>query len=364
MRALRTLGLVTVALAIAGAVALEVPPIRSRLSNLRDTMSNRVTDVIAMLFVDPFLTKGAWTEGRPAPSPKRVAESAVVGGKLYVFGGFAPLNAKSVAPVEVGVSVYDPAADSWGRAADMPLDVTHCNAVLVDGTVWIAGGYRGAMPGPTVANVLRYDVASDSWNEGPPLPVATAGGTLALVGRTLHYVGGFLDRDTTVGTHWALAVDGGTTWEPRAPLPVPRGHVASAVVGGKMYAIGGQLRHDTDALDLDAVHAYDPARDAWTAVASLPEPRSHFEASTFVHDGRIVVVGGRNNTRWAGLKRRGLANVTSYDPAKDAWSELPAMPMGLQTTVAQVIDGRLIVTTGATGEEVDGQPLTFLSKFP
>jgi N-acetylneuraminic acid mutarotase len=357
MRALRSLVVVGVTLAIAAALAFGIRPIRYRLSD-------EATRVLAFLFVDLFTTRGTWSEGHAAPTPKRVAESAVIGGKLYVFGGFAPMNAASIAPVELSVSVYDPAADAWGRAADMPLDVTHANAVVVDGTVWIAGGYRGPQPGPTVANVLRYDVASDSWREGPPLPVPTAGGTLALVGRTLHYVGGFLDRDTTVGNHWALAVDGGTTWESRAPLPVLRGHLASAVVGGRMYAIGGQLRHDTDAVDLDAVHAYDPARDTWTAVAHLPSPRSHFEASTFVHHDRIVIVGGRDNTRWSGLKRLGLANVTTYDPAKDIWTELPALPLGLQTTVAQVIDGRLIVTTGATGEEVDGQPRTFLTNFP
>ena len=345
------------ALAIVAVLALAVRPIRSRLSD-------PVTRVIVLLFVDPFTTRGTWTEGRPAPTPKRVAQSAVLGGKLYVFGGFGPMNAESIAPVERTVSVYDPAADAWGRAADMPLDVTHANAVVVDGTVWIAGGYRGVQPGPTVANVLRYDVASDSWSEGPPLPVPTAGGALVLAGRTLHYVGGFLDRDTTIGNHWALALDGGTTWEPRAPLPVPRGHVAGAAVGGRVYAIGGQLRHDTDAVDLDAVHAYDPARDAWTAVASLPTPRSHFESATIVHHDRIVIVGGRDNRRWGGLKRLGLANVTSYDPATDKWSELPALPIGLQTTCAQVVDGRLIVTTGATGEEVDGEPRTFLTSFP
>jgi N-acetylneuraminic acid mutarotase len=364
MRAFRALVILGVALAIAAALAVNVPSIRSRLSGLRGWVSARATGVIGFLLVDLFTTRGTWSEGRPAPTPKRVAQSAVIGGKLYVFGGFAPMNAVWTALVEPSVRVYDPGTDSWGRAADMPLDVTHSNAVLVDGTVWSAGGYRGALPGPTVANVLRYDVAADSWKEGPPLPVPTAGGTLALVGRTLHYVGGFLDRDTTVGSHWALAVDGGTTWEPRAALPVPRGHLASAVVGGRMYAIGGQLRHDTDAVDLDAVHAYEPARDTWTAVASLPGPRSHFEASTFVHRGRIIIVGGRDNTRLAGLKRRGLANVTAYDPATDTWTELPALPIGLQTTCAQVIAGRLIVTTGATGEGVDGQPRTFSTSFP
>jgi N-acetylneuraminic acid mutarotase len=346
-----------VAVAIAVVVGFEVPAVRDR-------VSPRATRLIAFLFVDLFTTRGTWTEGHAAPSTKMEAQSAVVDGKLYVFGGFAGTNKESMSPVEPRVSVYDPRTDAWSRAADMPIDVTHCNAVVVDRTVWLAGGYRGPHPGVTVANVTRYDVAADSWSAGPPLPAPRAGGTLVLVDRTLHYIGGFADRDTTVDTHWALAVDGGTTWEKRAPLPVARGHLASAVVGGRVYAIGGQRRHDTDPVDLDVVDAYDPAHDTWTTVASLATPRSHFESATFVHHGRIVIIGGRNNTRLRPLNRVALANVTTYDPATDRWSELPALPMALQSTCAQVIDGRLIVTNGCDMDGVAGQSRTFLADFP
>jgi hypothetical protein len=43
----------------------------------------------------------------------------------------------------------------------------------------------------------------------------------------------------------------------------------------------------------------------WTAVAPLPAPRSHFEAATFVHAGAIVIVGGRDNTRFYPVSRPG-----------------------------------------------------------
>ena len=355
MRILRALVVAALAGVATAIVGFNVPAIRERLAD-------PVTRAFTFALVDVFMTRGTWSEGQSAPTPKMEAPTAAIDGKLYVFGGFAGTGYG--APVEPMVTVYDPKADRWSRAADLPLDVTHCNAVLVDGVVWMAGGYRGPHPGEVVANVLRYDVAQDAWSEGPPLPVPIAAGTLALLGRTLHYVGGFLDRDTTVGHHWALAVDGGTTWEPRAPLPVPRGHLASAVVDGKLYAIGGQVRHDTDPVDLDAVHVYDAASDAWRAVAPLPAPRSHFEASTFVQGGTIVIVGGRDNTRLYPVSRAGLANVTRYDPRRDTWTELPALPIGLESTCARVIDGRLVVTNGSTMGSIRGQRRTFLSPFP
>ena len=351
-RALRGLVATAAIAALAAAIGFRIPPLRERLAD-------PVTRLFVLACVDLFATRGTWTEGRNAPTPKMEAASAAIDGKLYVFGGFA--GTTYGAPVEPMVSVYDPIADRWSRVADLPLDVTHANAVLVDRTVWLAGGYRGAHPGPAVANVLRYDVAADAWSEGPPLPKPVAAGTLALVGRTLHYVGGFLDRDTTIGEHWTLAVDDGTTWEPRAPLPRARGHLASAVVAGRLYAIGGQIRHDTDPVDLAAVDVYDPERDAWAAVADLPAPRSHFEAATFVDRGAIVIVGGRDNTRFYPLSRAGLATVTRYDPTRDVWTELPALPIGLESTCARVIADRLIVTNGSTMGSIRGQARTFVA---
>jgi N-acetylneuraminic acid mutarotase len=352
---LRRLAVFVLLLVVVAAVGFNLPPVRERLAD-------PVTRLFVLAFVDLWQTRGTWREGRSAPTPKMEAPSAVLNGKLYVFGGFA--GTTYGAPVEPMMSVYDPATDAWSRAADLPLDVTHCNTVVVDGTVWLAGGYRGPHPGVTVADVLRYDVATDRWTTGPSLPVPTAAGTLALVGRTLHYVGGFLDRDTTVGTHWALAVDGGTTWEPRAPLPRARGHLASAVIDGRLFAIGGQIRHDTDPVDLDFVDVYDADRDVWTAVASLPGPRSHFEAATFVQNGTIVIVGGRDNTRVYPLSRAALANISRYDPVRNVWTELPALPIGLESACARMIGDRLVVTNGSTMGSIRGQARTFLGELP
>ena len=355
-RLVRMLVLATVGLVAAAAVGFNVQPIRERLAD-------PVTGLLVWAFVDAHATHGTWREGARAPTPKMEAATAVVDGKLWIIGGFA--GTTYGAPVEPMVSVYDPVADRWSRGpTDLPLDVTHCNAVAVDGRLWLVGGYQGAHPGPAVADVWRYDIAANAWSPGPALPRPTAAGTLALVGRTLHYVGGFLDRDATVGDHWTLAVDGGSGWEPRAPLPVPRGHLASAVVDGLLYAIGGQLRHDTDSIDLDAVHVYDPARDAWRAVAPLPAPRSHFEGSTFVYRGAIVIVGGRDNTRFYPLSRAGLRTVTRYDPAADAWTELPALPVHLESTCARVIENRLIVTNGSSMGSIRGQRRTLIADFP
>ena len=335
---------------------------------LRDLVKEPLTRAAVAVLVRARHRPAPYARLRPAPTRKLEPSAAVVDGRLYVFGGFATTSRRREFPVEPRVDVYDPARDAWERAADLPRKITHANAVVVEaaGTapeVWMAGGFEGDEPGRAVASVLIYDPRRDAWRDGPPLPAPVAGGTLALVDGALHYVGGFLpDRDTTVATHWRLA-RGATAWEPRAPLPLARGHLSSAVLGGKLYAIGGQIRHDTWPRDLDAVDVYDPARDAWSAAAPLPTPRSHCEAATFVDRDRIVVVGGRDGTQWPILRRAGLASILVYDPARDRWTEQPGLPVGIESPVARLLGGRLIVTAGALAGDVVPQPETFALGF-
>ena len=73
MRGWRAVVAVAVAAAIAVVAGFKVPAIRDRLSP-------RLTRVIAFLVDDLFTTRGTWREGRPAPSSKMEAQSAVLGG--------------------------------------------------------------------------------------------------------------------------------------------------------------------------------------------------------------------------------------------------------------------------------------------
>jgi N-acetylneuraminic acid mutarotase len=359
------------AVLVATAAAAGLVAVAMRVPSIREAVREPITKAVVTIVVTPWAQHAAWTEARPLPSPMLEPAAVVVDTRLYVFGGFVRGAHAYEFPALTRVAIYDPAADAWSAGVDLPEAVTHANAVVVDGEVWSAGGFVGDDPGAAVAAVRRFDTVNRRWRAGPPLPRPVAGGTLGLVGRTLHYVGGFdADRDTVVATHWALDVDGARAddgrarWLERAPLHVARGHLASAVVGGRLFAIGGQVRHDTNPVDLADVEAYDPETDAWTAVASLPTPRSHFEASTFVDHGRIVVVGGRNNTASLFIKGAGLADILVYDPSTDRWATCPGLPVGLTSPVALPVGGTLVVTTGATFGDVVPQVRTFLGALP
>ena len=250
-------------------------------------------------------------------------------------------------------------SDSWTRKKDMPTRLTHLNPAIDGNTIWFAGGFKGKHPGPVTAEVWKYDIASDTWTAGPPLPERRAGGGLAVVERKLHYFGGYkADRDTNAGDHWSLSLDGGKDWQREADLPDPRGHVSAAVLDGKIYALGGDHGHDITQIDVKSCHRFDPATKKWSEIASLPDGRSHFESSTIVYQGRILIVGGRCNSSQP--PRNVVGDLLQYDPKANTWHVVGAMPEKLLAPAAAIISGRIVVTGGGLNNP---RPLTATTRI-
>jgi N-acetylneuraminic acid mutarotase len=276
-------------------------------------------------------------EVTPSPTPHLEAAAAVVGGKLYLFGGFYEQSLKVTSQCDV----YDPVSDSWTLLADMPLAVTHAGVAVSEGEVWFVGGFAGDNPGAPTAEVWRYNVEKDTWIRGPALPEPRGSGALVELDGALHFFGGVrADRNTDSSNHWVLRLADLGEWQPRAPMLNARNHFSGAALDGKIHAMGGQYRHDYAPLDVDLHEAYDPATDSWSTLAPLLRPRSHCEPGTFVHEGLIVIVGGRSNLA------RYLYDIDAYDPLSGRWRSLPALSIPMLAPVAKVAGDRFLAGLG------------------
>jgi N-acetylneuraminic acid mutarotase len=272
------------------------------------------------------------------------AQGALVGGRLYTFGGFDP--SKPCCTPTRHAFVYDPATNAWSRLSDLPEGVSHAGTAT-DGTdIYLVGGFvedasRTYQIFGTI-HVWVYRVASDRYEPMPPLPDLRAAGTLAHLDGKLHFIGGLsAGQAHDTDQHWVLDLAGGATaWTTAAPLPTPRNHLGSAVHGGKIYVIGGQHDHDETLVTVPDVEVYDPATDGWTRRASMPRARSHITGSTFVFRDRILVLGGE-------IANAALVDdVTAYDPATDTWVALTPMPVKRFSGVAAPMLGGFVYTTG------------------
>ena len=288
-----------------------------------------------------------WEKLPDMPVEKWEPGTVVLDGKLYLFGGYTDGVRSSKQS-----HVFDPADGSWTRIQDLPSAITHMNMVLDGRTVWFAGGFKDGYRGHTIAEVWRYDVDLDRYTAAPLLPETRGGGGLALVGRRLHYMGGVEeDRDTDSPDHWVLDLaaweaDRRAGWTPAAPMPVPRNQFSCVTFDGKIYAIAGQFHHDSEQLDQARVDVYDPATDTWTSGPPLAKGHSHAEGSTFVHDGRIYMAGG--HTTAPGESKQVDPDILALSPGGE-WEVVGTLPMPLSSPAAAIIDGRFYVAGGSPG---------------
>jgi N-acetylneuraminic acid mutarotase len=281
---------------------------------------------------------GTWETLPPAPTKRTEVTAAVLGGLIYVLGGFAEpsLSTLSTLTITDRVEVYDPVRHEWATRAPLPVGLHHAAAGVVGNRLYVIGGYRRWFLSVwhPVASVYMYDPDKDTWTERTPMPTPRGALAVAEWGGKLYAIGGY---DGTTNRAEVEVYDPATdSWTVQAPLPTPRDHLAVATVGGKIYAIGGRL-NQSYARNLATVEIYDPSTNRWTKGADLPTPRSGIAAG--VIGDIIYVVGGEAP---GGTFRTNEA----YVPATDRWYSAAPMPTGRHGLGAAVVDGRLYVISG------------------
>jgi N-acetylneuraminic acid mutarotase len=281
---------------------------------------------------------GTWRTAAPMPTERTEVAAAVLDGKIYVVGGFEKPSLGNVMNFAItpSVEMYDPVTDQWTSKAPLPVGLHHVGIGVVDKRLYVIGGYTksGLSVWNPVTTVYAYDPATDRWTERASMP--TARGALSVTEHEgkLYAIGGY---DRQANTSAVEVYDPArNVWTTSASLPTPRDHLAAATVAGKIYAIGGRIDGDYSR-NLAVVERYDPATDRWRRVADLPTARSGMTAA--VVEGKIYVFGGEGAA--------GTFNENEvYDPARAIWQRLTPMPTACHGLGSAVVQGRIYVISG------------------
>ena len=312
--------------------------------------------------------QGKWTKLAPFPEPSEELLGAAANGRMYVFAGLAPGWKPRALVYE-----YDPAGDKWNKKKPMALPSHHIALADYNGKIYAFGGFVLPPSGPPawvpIDNAWEYDPATDAWKALAPMPTRRGAANAAVVGVKIYVIGGAVAAGTATSVHPASPHKStGTveeydpasnTWRERAPMPLPRNHAVAAAVNGKIYVIGGRVGGafiTSGSSNVDVVEEYDPARDAWGPPrAKMPSARSAMTSGVF--GGRILVTGGEGQDAQRMWTFRALE---AYDPAANAWSTLPSLPVPRHGLAGAVIGNRLHIVSGdvqsaGTGVHVDSE---------
>ncbi|HEY2442544.1 MAG TPA: carboxypeptidase regulatory-like domain-containing protein [Streptosporangiaceae bacterium] len=239
-----------------------------------------------------------------------------VTGQVYVVGGVTGGDVSGASPHGY---VYDPATGAWSQLPDMPAGRSAAAAAVIGGRLYVTGGYLA--DGTLAASLDVYDPHTGLWSQRAPIPhayygsgTATLGGKLYVVGGCRYDSGGGALCNSTAVQVYDPATD---SWRTAAAYPLGISFLGCGAISGKLYCAGGfahKLQRGTT-----AAYAYDPAAGTWTQVASMPIDL--WGGASAAANGQLLMSGGI--TRFDQVAtNQGFA----YDPVANAWSPLPNAP--------------------------------------
>ena len=311
--------------------------------------------VVAFHFAMEKADANEWQVISELPTQRTGFATAVVDGRIYLIGGTPFQNRRGPYGLST-VEVYDPKNNSWERVADMPTPRTSAETAVVNGTIYVCGGYNGidnrAVNLKFLDIVEAYDPQNDTWTRKQGMSVPRVDFGMGAVAGKIYSIGGSvhpLDREPEAPGRIDLveAYNPATdTWVKRAKMPTRRSGVKAAVVRDAIYAIGGGGWPQVGAGGpfLTVIEEYDPKINRWEQKNEMPGLRLSF--STVVLDDVIYLIGG---FIWQNRVPQYLATVDTYNPETEEWNHIPPMPTPFIPFGVAVVNGNIYVF-GGTGE--------------
>ncbi|GAA1512717.1 hypothetical protein GCM10009827_028780 [Dactylosporangium maewongense] len=215
------------------------------------------------------------------------AAAAVLGGKLYVIGGFTADDPRTRLDT---VWVLDTATKTWTEGPRLQQAVSQTAAVVTpSGELFIIGGW--AKDGP-IPNVYRLDPAAGKWVGAGALPVPRQAGAAVFDGKGIVYAGGKDSNGQPTATIFVQQPTGDGWGVADVSLRQPREKLAGASDGaGTSWFIGGNGTGGTTS-DIDVLVERKLADDH----PKLPEPRQGASAVRLEGFG-LCVLGGNNDEK-------------------------------------------------------------------
>ncbi len=258
-----------------------------------------------------------------------------VDGRIYVLGGFLS------GPLGNVVQVFDTATCTWSQGPELPTDVHHTNAAVVDDTIYIVGPMQGGAPYTALGLTWAWTPSTDTtWRVLAPMPAGSERGAsvTGVIDGKIYVAGGLRAGLATTDVSFYDPI--ADVWTPAPPLPVLNDHGCGGSVGGKLYVIGG--RNVNAGNSMATVHELTPGA-GWVTRTAMPTARSGSACGVF--GDRIVIAGGEGNL--AAGSRGVFAEVEAYDARQDTWETLAPMPTPRHGMGAAGWNGRLYIPGGA-----------------
>ncbi|AVM26122.1 kelch-like protein [Bacillus pumilus] len=300
--------------------------------------------ILMMVTIHPLKAHAAetngWTKRADLPEERLHSSSAVVNGKIFVFGGSSEKSSSNKSTY-----MYDPHKNEWSSKADMPRKRTDSTAVAIGKKIYVIGGaYRES------ANTIDiYDAESDTWAETSiniPYSAVTQGDISASVVNDKIYI--LATNKSSFQEHNFYSYDTkADKWQQLKMFPQQfTGMSMSEVIDNKIYATGGErtVSNHKNA----QVYEYNIETNQWTQMKSKLKFYQLGAAFT-TYQGKFLMIGGQyDNDRSSPISPYTQYYDANSNSVKRSISELPEARVG---SSAVTLDGTIYIIGGRNFKE-------------
>ncbi|WP_194909500.1 Kelch repeat-containing protein [Catenulispora rubra] len=200
-------------------------------------------------------TANTWTQLASASDGRQAPGHGVIGGKLYVSGGWT-----ATGTVDSKLEVYDFAGNTWTTGASEPTPYAGAGSAVLDGKLYLVGGCGSTTCGTT--DVSAYDPATDTWSHTAPYPESIAWTSCAAISDRLYCAGGTNASGANI-PHTYVYDPATDTWSALPDMPTPLWGAAYAGADGMLVVSSGVT---TGSVLTNQSEAFDPNTDGWRAL--------------------------------------------------------------------------------------------------
>ena len=230
----------------------------------------------------------------------------------------------------------------WKELAPLPVCRLACHAVLLGGNVYVGGGYERTNTGYKRCYRLDvYNVATNHWSSSP-ITTPYCRYAMTVLDDKIVTVGGETKDHQMVKKVLILCTG---EWKDYSEMPTARCNATAVGYHSKLIVVGGTLKIEGEVTVLPTTELLDTINGCWYACNNLPLP--HYQLKVAIMNNVLYLLGGFVQ-RGKQSPKVYTASLDTLSTHQLNWQSAPSTPYCLSSPV--VLYSSCLLTIGGVQE--------------
>ena len=239
----------------------------------------------------------------------------------------------------------------WEELAPLPVGCNASTAVLLGGVVYVGGGFEGTTTNNHDSyNIDVYNLATNQWSLYP-INTPYNSFAMAVVDGKLVIAGGVTENDEVVKK--VLALNAGQ-WKDYSEMPTARSDATAVGYNSMLIIVGGAIKMEGEWIIVSTTELLDTTNGIWHTCNNLPSPHQQMKAA--IMNDKLYLLGGVDKNIQPSPQVF-VASLDSLSTHQLNWQLAPNTPWCCSAPV--VLHNKFLLTIGGEQQSITSRVYIF-----